>query len=491
MAQKQDSMISRIDWLTMFLFMALAIMGWLAICGASHNYIETDFWEFLNPDERSGKQAMWMCVSLFVGILLLCIKKHTYRNLSGFIYIATLALGILTIFIAKNIKGSHSWISIGGFSIQPAEFMKFATALTLAAFMGRRGFDITKNNDFIKSVGIILLPMLIIVAQNETGSALVYLSLFLVLYREGMTGIFLLMAISAIIYFVVGIKFNEECFTSLPSVAIGQYAVTVLIQFFSIAMVKFWCKHDKTFLILLMVNAAGTLGTYWIAVYLIEFDIMTVQYLLLIADIIYLFLRIRTNKESKNLWVAIYIAGAVIFYNSCEYVMHNILEPHQKVRIEVLLGLKDDLSGAGYNVHQSKIAIGSGGVFGKGFLNGTQTKLKYVPEQDTDFIFCTIGEEQGFAGSTFVLIVFVAFVLRLIALAERQDDLFGRAYGYALASIFFFHFTINIGMVLGIMPVIGIPLPFFSYGGSSFLGFSILLFSFLRIDADRGEKKSR
>ena len=165
--------------------------------------------------------------------------------------------------------------------------------------------------------------------------------------------------------------------------------------------------------------------------------------------------------------------------------MHNVLEKHQRTRIEVLLGLKDDLAGAGYNVHQSKIAIGSGGFLGKGFLNGTQTKLKYVPEQDTDFIFCTIGEEQGFLGSTFVLTVFVLFILRLVKLAERQGDIFGRVFGYALASIFFFHFTINIGMVIGIMPVIGIPLPFFSYGGSSFLGFSILLFTFLRIDADR------
>ena len=490
MAQRKDSIIAKIDWLTVSLFLALSIMGWLAICGASHNYIETDFFEFFMPEERSGKQAMWMCVSLLTGLFLLCIKKHTYRNLSGFIYIATLAIGILTIFIAKDIKGSHSWISIGSFSIQPAEFMKFATALTLAAFMGRRGFDMEKNNDFMKCVAIILLPMLIIVAQNETGSALVYLSLFLVLYREGMTGIFLLMAISAVIYFVVGIKFNEEGLSSLTSVALGQYAVTVLIQIFSIAMVKFWCKHDKTFMMLALTNAIGTLGSYWVAVYIIDFDIMIVQYLLLFADIIYLLLRIRMNKEGRNLWVAVYIASAVVFYNSCDYVMHNVLEPHQKVRIEVLLGLKDDLTGAGYNVHQSKIAIGSGGLFGKGFLNGTQTKLKYVPEQDTDFIFCTIGEEQGFAGSTFVLVIFAAFVLRLISLAERQDDLFGRAYGYALASIFFFHFTINIGMVLGMVPVIGIPLPFFSYGGSSFLGFSILLFSFLRIDADRAEKKS-
>lgn len=484
MEQRRDSIIGRIDWTIVILYGMLATMGWLAICGASHSYIETSFFEFFSQEERSGKQAMWMGISAFAGLILLCIKKHTYRNLSGIIYIATLLVCILTIFIAKDIKGSHSWITIGSFSIQPAEFMKFATALTLAAFMGRRGFNMKDNSDFIKCVAIIMLPMLIIVAQNETGSALVYLSLFLVLYREGMTGIFLLMAISAIVYFVVGIKFNEETFESLP-VAIGPYAVTVLIQIFSIAMVKFWCKHVRTFIILLAVNAGVTLASYWIAVYLIGFNIMIIQYLLLTFNIVYLLLRMRLGKENSNLWVAIYIVGAIAFYNSCEYVMHNVLEKHQKVRIEVLLGLKDDLAGAGYNVHQSKIAIGSGGLTGKGFLNGTQTKLKYVPEQDTDFIFCTIGEEQGFLGSAFVLTVFVLFILRLIRLAERQSDIFGRVFGYTLASIFFFHFAINIGMVIGIMPVIGIPLPFFSYGGSSFLGFSILLFTFLRIDADR------
>ena len=484
MDQRRDSIIGRIDKPIIILYAMLAVMGWLAICGASHSYIDTNFLEFFSQDERSGKQALWMGVSVIFGIFLLCIKKHTYRNLSGIIYLITLLVGILTIFIANNTKGSYSWIEIGSFKIQPAEFMKFSTALTLAAFMGRRGFDIKNNSDFMKCVAIILVPMLIIIAQSETGSALVYLSLFLVLYREGMTGIFLLMAISAVVYFVVGIKFNEEMFENLQ-LAIGPYAVTVLIQIFSIAMVKFWCKNDRTFILLLAVNLTASLASYWIAVYLIEFNIMIVQYLLLAFDIIYLLVQIRLNKEMKNLWVAIYILGAIAFYNSCEYVMQNVLEKHQKVRIEVLLGLKDDLAGAGYNVHQSKIAIGSGGLLGKGFLNGTQTKLKYVPEQDTDFIFCTIGEEQGFMGSTFVLTVFVLFILRLAKLAERQDDIFGRVFGYALASIFFFHFTINIGMVLGIMPVIGIPLPFFSYGGSSFLGFSILLFTFLRIDSDR------
>ena len=484
METRKGNILARIDWLTIIMFMALAAMGWLAICGASHSYIETSFLEFFNQSERSGKQAMWMGISLVVGIFLLAIPKDTYRNFSGIIYITAIAVGILTIFIAKDIKGSHSWISIGSFSIQPAEFMKFATTLMLASYVGQREFNINNKNDLLRSIAIILLPMIVIVAQNETGSALVYLALFIVLYREGMTGIFLLMAISAVVYFVVGIKYDTVMFDDLP-IAVGPYSVTVLIQLFSIAMVKFWGKNDKTFIVLAVTNLSVTLLSYWIAIYLIEFNIMITQYMLLLFNAVYMLMRIRLNKEKRNLWIALYLLGSVAFYNSCEYVMHNVLKPHQKVRIEVLLGLKDDLSGVGYNVHQSKIAIGSGGLTGKGFLNGTQTKLKYVPEQDTDFIFCTIGEEQGFLGSTFVLVFFVVFILRLIFLAERQNNAFGRSYGYALASIFFFHFSINIGMVIGIVPVIGIPLPFFSYGGSSFLGFSILLFSFLRIDADR------
>jgi rod shape determining protein RodA len=484
MEKRRGNIFARIDWFTVVLFLTLAVMGWLAICGASHSYIETSFLEFFNQSEKSGKQALWIGISLVTGLILLSIKKDTYRDLSGLIYIAAIAIGILTIFIAKDIKGSHSWISLGPFSIQPAEFMKFATTLMLASYVGRREFNINNRNDIIRSIAIIMLPMIVIVAQNETGSALVYLSLFIVLYREGMTGIFLLMAVSAVVYFVVGIKYDAVMFDNLP-MNVGPYAVTVLIQIFSTAMVKFWCKNDKTFLVLAITNIAGTLLSYWIAVYLIEFNIMIIQYLLLMFNAVYMLLRIRLNKEKRNLWIALYLLGSVVFYNSCEYVMHNVLKPHQKVRIEVLLGLKDDLSGVGYNVHQSKIAIGSGGLTGKGFLNGTQTKLKYVPEQDTDFIFCTIGEEQGFLGSALILILFVVFILRLIALAERQNSAFGRAYGYALASIFFFHFAINIGMVIGFVPVIGIPLPFFSYGGSSFLGFSILLFTFLRIDADR------
>ena len=479
MERTKNNILKRLDWCTIIIYIMLATMGWLAICGSTHSYIDTGFAEFLDLGERSGKQAMWAGISLLFGLILLCIPKLTYRNLSIVAYAVTLLLGIVTIFIADDTKGSHSWISFGSFKIQPA-----ATALMLAAFLGKRDFKMGNNSDFFQAVGIILLPMLIIIAQKETGSALVYLALFLVLYREGMTGIFLLAGISAIVYFVVGIKFDGTMMEKLP-VSIGQYAPTVLIQTISIAVVKFWCKNNRTAIVLLTTNLAVSLCSYWIAIYLVEFNIMITQYALLAFNTIYLLLQIRLRKEKRNLWVAIYILAAIAFNYSCSYVMQNVLQPHQKIRIEVLLGLKEDLNGAGYNVHQSKIAIGSGGVFGKGFLNGTQTKLKYVPEQDTDFIFCTIGEEQGFAGSAFVLTVFVIFILRIIHLAERQNDRFGRAYAYAVASIFFLHFTINVGMVLGLVPVIGIPLPFFSYGGSSFLGFTILLFILLRIDSDR------
>ena len=481
---ERGSTIRNIDWFTISIYLLLAVMGWFAICGASYSYIETDFLEFLQPSERTGKQAMWMIVSLLVGSIILCFDKRIYKDWSYILYIFFILLGIVTIFVSRDIKGSHSWLPLGPFSLQPAEFMKFATTLALASYTSRYGFNISNKRDLFCSIAIFILPMLVIISQRETGSALVYFSFFIVLYREGMSGMVLLTAICSVVYFIVGIRFGEQRIESID-VSVGHYAVLVLIQLFSLLMVKFWCRNDKTFLTLAIVNLAGTVGGYWIAIYLVSFNIIILQYLLITFSVIYLLLRIRLNKEKRNIFAVIFIIGSLAFYASCDYVMNKVLLDHQRVRIEVLLGLKEELAGAGYNVHQSKIAIGSGGITGKGFLKGTQTKLKYVPEQDTDFIFCTIGEEQGFLGSAFVLTMFAIFILRIMWLAERQNDRFGRVYGYSVASIFFFHFTINVGMVLGIMPVIGIPLPFFSYGGSSFLGFSILLFSFLRVDADR------
>ncbi len=487
MEKQKGNILRSLDWTTVVLYLMLGTMGWLAICGASYSYIESDILEFFALTERTGKQAMWIGISILAGVVLMFIDKRSYEFSSRFIYVGLILLGILTIYISKDIKGSRSWITIGSFGIQPAEFMKFGTTLALAAIMNKYGFNIERRADFIKCLAVILLPLVVIICQKETGSALVYLSFFIVLYREGMTGMVLLAAISAVVYFVVGIGYENVFLDNLP-VSVGHYAVTVLIQLFSIGMTAFWCKEKRSALLLLGVNAIVALLAYWISIYLFSFNILFVQYMLLLFDIIYLLIRARIAKQKMLVWTALFIVISTLFFHSCDYVFNNVMKPHQRVRIEVLLGLKEDLAGAGYNVHQSKIAIGSGGFWGKGFLNGTQTKLKYVPEQDTDFIFCTIGEEQGFAGSTFVLVVFIIFVLRLLMLAERQNDTFGRVYGYSLVSIFFFHFFINIGMVLGITPVIGIPLPFFSYGGSSFLGFSILLFSFLRIDADRDRR---
>ena len=484
MEKQRGNILYSLDWFTIALYLLLAVMGWFAICGAGNSYMKTDILDFFALSERTGKQAMWMGVSMIVGMMLMFIDKRSYEFSSRFIYVGLILLGILTIFISKDIKGSRSWITIGSFGIQPAEFMKFGTALALASFMNRYGFALNRKGDFLKCLAIIFLPLLVIICQNETGSALVYLSFFIVLYREGMTGIVLLAAISAVVYFVVGIGYENVLFEGLQ-VSVGHYAVTVLIQAFAIGMVFFWCRSAKGTLVLFVTNLVVSLAAYWTAIYLFSFNILYVQYALLLFDVVYMFIRARVDRQNNFLWTILFVVLSTLFFHSCDYVFNNVMKPHQKVRIEVLLGLKEDLAGAGYNVHQSKIAIGSGGVWGKGFLKGTQTKLKYVPEQDTDFIFCTIGEEQGFLGSTFVLVVFVLFVLRLLVLAERQGDTFGRVYGYSLVAIFFFHFFINIGMVLGITPVIGIPLPFFSYGGSSFLGFSILLFSFLRIDADR------
>ncbi|MBO7281714.1 MAG: rod shape-determining protein RodA, partial [Bacteroidaceae bacterium] len=313
MERERGNILRQIDWFTVGIYLALAIMGWFAICGASYSYIETDILEFLSPSERTGKQAMWMGVSMFVGLFLLCIDKRIYKDWSFIIYIFFILLGVLTIFIAKDIKGSRSWISIGSFSLQPAEFMKFATTLALASFISKRGYNINDKMDFVKSVAIFLLPMLVIVSQRETGSALVYLAFFLVLYREGMTGLLLLTAVSAVVYFVVGIRFGEENVDGLD-VSVGHYAVLLLIQIFSLALLKFSCRHDKTFLVLLAVNVAGTLVAYWIAVYIIAFNIIIVQYLLIIFSILYLLVRMKLAKEKSNIWVVLFMCGSIAFY---------------------------------------------------------------------------------------------------------------------------------------------------------------------------------
>ena len=337
------------------------------------------------------------------------------------------------------------------------------------------------------AIGVGLLPMLFIVGQKETGSALVYLSFFLMFYREGMQGSILFTGVAMVIYFVVGVKYEHILLLDTPT-SVGKFVVLLLVQIFSVGMVHSYCNNRRVAYLLGFISVGVTLLALLFSVFVIPFDIVWIQLVAIISLALYLVYQGLGSRIRSYFFIALFAIGSVLFFYSADYVLNDVMKPHQRVRINVLLGLDEDLAGAGYNVHQSEIAIGSGGLQGKGFLNGTQTKLKFVPEQDTDFIFCTVGEEEGFVGSAGVLLLFLALILRLIYLAERQPFKFGRIYGYCMLSIFLFHVFINVGMVLGLTPVIGIPLPFFSYGGSSLWGFTILLFIFLRIDASRNQR---
>jgi rod shape determining protein RodA len=478
---KKPSVLRSIDWWTILIYVALLCFGWMSVCGASYTYGETDI---LSLDSRSGMQIVWIGTSLILGLVLLLLDNRFYDTFAWVIFGVMLILLFGTIFNPHTIKGSRSWLVLGPLRLQPAEFAKFATALALAKFMSIYGYDIHKWKHFAFSLAIILLPMFFIVMQRETGSALVYLAFFLVFYREGMPGSLLFTGVAMVIYFVVGIRFARTPNFATPT-SVGKFVVLLLIQIFSGCMVYAYC-HDKRDAWRILISTIGiTLVALLFAVYVIPFDVVYVQLVITAIMIGYFLWQALSTRIRNYMWITLFALGSVVFFNAADYVLNHVMEPHQRIRINVLLGLEEDLKGAGYNVHQSQIAIGSGGIEGKGFLNGTQTKLKYVPEQDTDFIFCTVGEEEGFIGSASVLVLFLALILRLIHLAERQPYRFGRVYGYSVLSIFLFHVFINVGMVLGLTPVIGIPLPFFSYGGSSLWGFTILLFIFLRIDASR------
>lgn len=480
--EEKKGILRSLDYFTIVLYLVLLVGGWFSVCGASYELgTEVDLFSL---DTRSGMQIVWIGTALVLALFIMLLDDRYFDMFAYVIFGFMLLLLFATIFNPHSIKGSRSWLVMGPLRLQPAEFAKFATALVLAKFMSRRDYDIHGLKDFLRTLAIIFTPMLFIVMQRETGSALVYLSFFLVLYREGLTGSVLFTAVAMVFYFVVGIRYSEPLLLETPT-HIGRFVVLLAIQVFSIVMVGVYLQKWKQVLWAL----AGTVGLTLIALgfslYVLPFDIYWVQLAISVGVVIWLVWQAIATQLRPWIWIAFFAVGSLLFFHGADYALNHVLEPHQRTRINVLLGLEDDLKGAGYNVHQSEIAIGSGGLTGKGFLNGTQTKLKYVPEQDTDFIFCTVGEEQGFVGSTIVLLLFLTLILRLVHLAERQPTTFGRIYGYCVLSIFLFHIFINVGMVLGMTPVIGIPLPFFSYGGSSLWGFTILLFIFLRIDAGR------
>jgi rod shape determining protein RodA len=410
-----NKLFVNIDWITVGLYFMLVLMGWANIYAAVYN---EDHQNIFDISQKYGKQMLWIGTALVIAIIILIIDAEFYTAFSFPIYgLAILSL-LAVLVIGKEVKGSKSWIYFGNTGVQPAEFAKFTVGLALAKFLSRMNIKMTDLSTKIYSGAIIVLPMLIIILQHETGVALVFSAYIFVLYREGLSGNFLLLGISAIILFIVTLLFNKYY---------------VIIALASLAIIAFLLARKKRNNILII--AASLLIT----------------------------------------------SGIVL---GTDFAFQK-LEGYQKTRINVFLGKEMDKDKTGYNVNQAKIAIGSGGFAGKGYLEGTQTKFDFVPEQDTDFIFCTVGEEWGFLGSTAIIGLFVTLIIRVIFMAERQRSPFSRIYGYGVASILFFHLMVNVGMTIGLAPVIGIPLPFFSYGGSSLWSFTILLFIFIKLDSNR------
>lgn len=377
--------------------------------------------DILDFSVQHGKQLIWMGTAFVVALCVILIKPRIFSNIAYIIYGIVIALLILTLFIGTVTNGGQSWIDFGIFKLQPSEFAKFATALALAKYVGDINTDLKQRQTQLVLSAVVLIPCLLILLQHDTGSALVFTAFLLAFFREGLSPYILIIGVVAIVLFIAA----------------------------------------------LLVNKFILMG------------------ILLLGGLAYLFLWL-SKRTAKDYWhTGLVFLLCCLFTLSVDFAFDHILESHQRDRIYVLLGKIEDPTGVGYNVDQAKIAIGSGGLVGKGFLNGTITKADFVPEQETDFIFCTVGEEWGFIGSLVVIAAYVLLLIRLVTLAERQRSTFARFYGYSVASILFFHFFINIGMVLGLVPVIGIPLPYFSYGGSSLIAFTLLLFVFIRQDADR------
>jgi rod shape determining protein RodA len=416
MMRNNKSLFTNIDWTLVSIYLVMLFFGWLNIYAANFGEGTHDL---MSMSTEQGKQLFWIGSSFIWILLILIIDGKFYTTFSYFMYAITILLLIGVLFVGKEIGGAKSWYAIGSFSMQPSEFAKIGTLLALSKYLSTLNINLDQMSTKIKALAIIMAPIFFIMLQPDAGSAIVFASLFLVLFREGISGVYLVLIGLAITLFLLTLTLKVQTATII---------VSSLCLLFGILLKK-------------------------------------------------------NRKSLKPAFLSLIFA--IGFIQSVGYLYNEVLRPHQKNRIDLILGKIDDVHGAGYNLHQSKIAIGSGGFSGKGFLEGTQTKFNFVPEQSTDFIFCTIGEEWGFLGSLFTIGLFLLLLFRLIHLAERQRSTFSRVFGYGVASILFCHFFINIGMTVGIVPVIGIPLPFFSYGGSSLWGFSILLFIFIKLDAYR------
>ena len=469
MNSRSNNLLANIDWVSILLYLLLVLIGWLNIYAAVYDENHSSIFDI---SQKYGKQLIWIGAAFVLAFLVLLTDSKFFTTFSMVIYGIMIFLLIAVLFFGTETKGARSWFEVGDFRIQPAEFAKFATNLAIAYVMSRHNFKVMRFSSLL-TIGLILaLPSGLIILQNDTGSALVYSSFILVLFREGLHGSILLLCFVAAAIFIMALLYSP--FTVLLVIIGGT-----LIAFY-------YYRHDirELFQIILFIGCGFGLFVLikWMFNLLISdyYMLLTVYVITSITAIYPIY-----KRKMKNMITLLLISWLCVGAAPSVNYAFDHLQPHQQDRINELLGIRVDPKGTGYNVTQSKIAIGSGGLLGKGFLQGTQTRLNFVPEQSTDFIFCTVGEEWGFVGSTFIIVLLAVFILRIIKLAERQRSSFSRIYGYGVASILFFHVAVNIGMTIGMAPVIGIPLPFFSYGGSSLWSFTILIFIFLRLDANR------
>ena len=464
-----------VDWWLVICWVLLVCIGWANIYASIHSTEPDSIFDW---GCRSGKQFVWIMTSMGIaGVVMFLIPPRFYEGLSIPIYIGVLLLLVAVIFLGIEVKGSRSWFAFGPVRFQPAEVSKISTSLLLAMVMSQLGYRIGRLKDFITTALIILVPMMIIVLQSETGSALVYVGFIFMLYREGLSGWLIFMVGMAILLFILTISVSPYV-AALTLAGISSFCISLYS-----GNLKWWLILCLPLLILFAfvpqlfstTPLLEAINPLWVLLGTIAIALPFVA-----------FHAFRQRNTFTHLAIISTLAGILLIF-SADFIFNDVLQDHQRKRVEVLLGMKEDPAGVGYNVNQSKIAIGSGGLLGKGYLNGTQTTYGFVPEQSTDFIFCTIGEEWGFLGCAAVILLYVFLIWRIIHDAEHSREGFTRIYGYCVACCIFMHLFINIGMTIGLMPVIGIPLPFLSYGGSSMWGFTAMLFIFIALY--RNEKK--
>ncbi len=470
MRNKRGKILANIDWISIVVMLVLMILGWINIYAAVYDESHKSIFDL---SQRYGKQLLWIGIAIPISFIIMLIDSKFYSAFAYPFYTIGILLLIAVLIFGVEINASKSWFEIGSFRVQPAEFMKFMLCLAIAQQISSNQFSMNRINSLFR-LGIIMgLPIFLVFLQNDTGTALVFFSLIFVFYREGMNSVLFFTCIALVALFILALA------VSLLPLFVAISMLTALAYY----IVSVRSKDSRIILMIVVILSAAAI--YFSRESVSEEFNETLGVLLIVASLIPMLIYY-FKKKDKNLLLLIGIASIVTFYAfSVDYVFDNMLQEHQQNRINQLLGKHHDPLGVGYNLNQSKIAIGSGGFSGKGFLQGTQTKYNFVPEQSTDFIFCTIGEEWGFLGSSIVLFLILFLILRIVFLAERQRSAFSRIYGYGVASVLFFHVAINVGMTIGLAPIIGIPLPFFSYGGSSLWAFTILIMIFLKLDSDR------